>query len=173
MIVRPLTADEIPLVFPIGEAFGKEAGVNWNPTFFEGFWRQTYALDMGVILGLFEPGASWWWQKGYRHYDGTPIAIEGLDQAPEKLVGSLGAHFAPGMFDGEMAATECWWYVCPQWRNGSGLLLLDAYEAEAKRRGCKSIALTHLELLQPAKLAALYEARGYTKIETNWRKEAS
>lgn len=152
MIVRPLRADEIELVLPIGESFGEEAGVEWNPNFFCRFWRNMYEMEMGVILGLFE-------------------VLQGPHGTVRDLVGSLGALITPDMFSGKRGATEAWWYVFPGYRQGHGLLLLDAYEKWAAERGAKSVALTHLEKLQPEKLAKLYELRGYRLLERNFRKE--
>lgn len=93
-----------------------------------------------------------------------------LEDETGKLIGALGAIKYPDLHSGELTSVETFWYVEKENR-GHGLLLLDAYEAWAKRQGCVKCAMIHMVDSMPDKLAVLYKRRGYELIEKHYVKE--
>jgi GNAT superfamily N-acetyltransferase len=89
-----------------------------------------------------------------------------------KVVAILGCAFVPECFSGLLTACEQFWYVLPEYRNaGLASQLFDAFEAEAKHRGCKKLIMAHLETPEAEKLHALYLKRGYRPVEKTFGKE--
>lgn len=145
--MRPLSPDEVSTCLDGASQFFDEAELPMDlvPHLFVENWRNKIEEDRGVIIGLF---------------DGDTI------------VGGLGAVKCPEINSGEMMAVECWWHVQKPYRSrGWGLRLLDAYERWARKIGAKKVCMIHLVNLQPEKLGALYESRGYRKVEVNYIKE--
>lgn len=146
-MVRELTPDEVPLTFPIGHAFSREAGVPFAEEPFLACWQNIFAVGMGVIFGIDSPDGS-------------------------RLDGSIGAVLAPAMFDGAMVATECWWFVHPECRDRAiGPTLMSHFEAWARSKGAKRLTMVNLHAGRLAEVAAIYQKLGFTPLETHWQKE--
>lgn len=145
MTIRPLLTSELPLAVDGGYEFfdeGKMPG-GFKPEAFIANWTRLIDNGHGAILG------SW----------------EG-----EQLTGVIGAVLAPDLWNGQLMAVECLWYVRAQYR-GHGMKLLLEFEKWAKEKGAVRTAMIHLERLQPEALAILYKRMGYEKIETHYVKE--
>ena len=113
------------------------------PEVFERTWRSLIEANIGVIFLL---------------------------ESSRNIVGGLGAIKCPDPNNGEMIASELFWFVEKEYR-GSGLKLLKAFEAWAQEQGIKKILMVHLSELMPGKLKKLYERMGYKELETHYIKE--
>ena len=85
--------------------------------------------------------------------------------------GAIGGVLYNDPNDGELVATDFFWFVKPEHRGGHGLRLLGLFEGWASASGAKRILMVHLATLQPEVLGKLYERRGYRKTETIYVKE--
>jgi GNAT superfamily N-acetyltransferase len=138
-----MTAD----LCPLGHAFILEAGhpSPFRPSKFFPVWEKAVRDNMGAFYVAHDDA-------------GTPAGV-------------LGAFFSPELFSGDLQAQEAFWFVAPEFRKTrAALLLLNAFEAEAKARNCKQILMVHLELPNAAGLAQLYARRGYSRCEQFFRK---
>jgi len=89
-----------------------------------------------------------------------------------KVVGLLGGHFAKDPFNGTPVAAEQFWFVLPEARSSSAAMrLLDAFEAEAKRRDRKKILMVRLEGEFAEILDKVYQRRGYVCVERTYAKD--
>jgi GNAT superfamily N-acetyltransferase len=139
-----LTAEQIPLLFPIGHAFSAEAGRDpFNEEVFSRTWETMLKLGFARVYVLMDVNT---------------------------VVGALGAMFVPDPFSGVLTAAENFWYVLPEHRkSGVGIALLNEFEEDAKAAGCKQILMVHFAQMG-ARLQALYESRGYVLLEQTFRK---
>ena len=89
----------------------------------------------------------------------------------DTVVGGFGGVFFPDCFSGELHASESFWFLNPEARGTSvGLKMFNAFEAEAKERGCKALVMIHLAGLNEAPLDRLYLRKGYSRAEQVFRK---
>lgn len=84
--------------------------------------------------------------------------------------GCLGAIKYPDANNGELIATELFWFVSLNKRR-EGTKLLTEFEKWAKNEGCKRIIMGYLKDLMPDKVERFYEKMGYRAMETNYIKE--
>jgi GNAT superfamily N-acetyltransferase len=147
MNITSLFSSEIPLLFPIGHAFSKEASrAAFNEVAFQKYWGGLLDLSLGEIYVVRKDSKT--------------------------VVAALGVVFTPDMFSGVLTAAEVFWYVLPEFRKGgAGLVLLDHFEKSARERKCQEILMVHFAHLG-AGLQKLYESRGYTLLEQTFRKES-
>ena len=140
-----LTAEQVPLLFPIGHAFSAEAGrAPFNEEIFSKTWEAILKSGCARIYVLLDVNT---------------------------VVGALGAMFVPEPFSGVFTAAENFWYVLPEHRkSGVGIALFNEFEEDAKALGCKQILMVHFAHMG-AGLPALYESRGYALLEQTFRKE--
>jgi hypothetical protein len=147
LIVRPLTADEVPACVPFAQKFHAEMKLPGTiiPDVFLKNWLFFLANYPSVILSL--------WKNG-------------------ELVGGLGAMIAPDILDGRLCANEFFWFVDPAHRSGRGaILLLTAYEKWAAKHGAVEVRMLHLIGGETENtLSRFYERRGYRLIEMAYRK---
>lgn len=145
--VEKLKPGNLTDVIEIGDAFTKEVGHPGGFRFeaFSSQWQPLLSTHVGEIFVI---------------RDGNRIAA------------LLGAAFVGDMFSGELNAIEQYWYVLPEYR-GSKMAtpLFDAFEQEAKSRGCKIILMVHLEGPFSEPLEALYTKRGFSLLEKTFVKE--
>jgi len=88
-----------------------------------------------------------------------------------RIVGLLGAAFAPDGFSGWLTALEQFWFILPEYRSqGIALQLFAAFEAEARARGCKRILMVHLDGPLTKNLESLYHKFGYSSVEKTFAK---
>ena len=81
------------------------------------------------------------------------------------IVGMAGAVVYPFYFNSShTTAQEMFWWVDEEHR-GIGSKLFDAMVAAVKDRGAKSLSMIALDALQPEKVGAFYERRGFRPSE--------
>ena len=137
--------ETLPAVLPHGFLFGKEAGIAFDSTAFCLTWMPLLQADLAIIL----------W-----------ATVDG------KRAASIGGVIGPDLFDGARTLFEAWWYVEDRYRSGGvGRVLFDRFEKEAAAAECKRVTMVHLANVMPERVARIYEAGGYAKIETHYRKE--
>lgn len=100
---------------------------------------------------------------------GSPIGVTLVQEKEGSVVvGAIGGLVGPHFVSGGLAASELFWWVEPEHR-GSGVRLLFAYEAEAKRRGA-----TVSSMIAPdgsEDVESIYRRRGYRRAEAYYMKE--
>lgn len=143
--LRPVKREELPQIPAIGVAFFKEASLpgEMRHDVFVRNWEIYFDLNIGVMLGLFDGG---------------------------KCTGVLGGLILPDPNDGELVASELFWYVLKEHRIG-GIRLLKAFEEHAKVRGAKRITMVHLLQENAEKLGRYYQKNGYSPIECHYIKQ--
>lgn len=89
----------------------------------------------------------------------------------DKIIGMMGAILSPDLNDGELIATEAFWYVLPNYRNSiEGLKMIVHFENWAKQVGAKRVIMAHLLSSMPESLAAYYQRHGFIPVEVNYVK---
>lgn len=94
------------------------------------------------------------------------VAVDG-----EEVIGTIGALIAPHFYAmHHLSATELFLWVREDHRNKSvGPRLLQAYEEEAQKRGCKYITMSSTS--NTPKFGSFLERKGYTRVEESFVKE--
>jgi hypothetical protein len=87
-----------------------------------------------------------------------------------ELKGAIAGVLYENVFDGELCASELFWYVWPGARKGSGTALLHAFEEWALGRGATRVTMAHMLHNMPERLGAFYERNGYTPFEQHFVK---
>jgi GNAT superfamily N-acetyltransferase len=88
-----------------------------------------------------------------------------------QIVGMCGGLASPIYFNhAHKGGQELFWWMKPGLRDGTGRLLLDAMEAEAKAIGCSSWAMIALDKVNPELTGRLYRRRGYRASEHSYIK---
>ncbi len=144
--VRALALHELPLCEPFAQAFYTEKGVPGHCSMEK--FIQTWTLFLtqypSILFGLWSQGA---------------------------LVGGLGGLITPDLYDGRLTATEMFWYVTPDARQGrNAWTLVDAFETWGKDHGAVECRLAFLLLgwvqqANPMRLLPLYQRRGYQAVD--------
>ncbi len=92
-----------------------------------------------------------------------------VHQQGDRLVGMIGVSVMPYPYSGEPIASELFWWLEPEVRGGgAGTALLGQAEQWAHARGA-----THLLMIAPTQspgVDRIYQAMGYTPLETTWQK---
>lgn len=96
--------------------------------------------------------------------DGDLLALVLGDPATGVLLASAQDH----PFGGAKYAMEIAWWIAPEARGRSAMMMLDAYEQWARDRGCAFCQMAALVSFPQA--ARLYERRGYRAVETHYLK---
>jgi GNAT superfamily N-acetyltransferase len=86
------------------------------------------------------------------------------------LKGAIAGVVYENVFDGELCASELFWYVWPGAQKGTGTRLLEAFEEWAKFRKCTRVTMAYMLHNMPDRLAKFYEQQGYTKFESHYVK---
>lgn len=143
--IRPLRIDDLPAAAALGRFFYEEGALPGVlvPEVFIATWTHMLSSGNGVIFGKF---------------------------AGDELVGFLGGVIYNDPNDGELVASEFFWFIRKEYRGG-GIALLDAFEEWAKGMGAKRIVMVHLTNLMPESLGAFYRRRGYSPIEVHYMME--
>ena len=136
---------DIEQLYPLGYEFAQESkgSFSFKEDVFKRNWKQFYNDGKGIILKA--------------HKDG-------------EIVGMFGFIFYEDILNGDLCATETFWYMKKEHRGG-GLRLLERFEEISKELGVKKVCMIHLSRLMPEKLKSIYTKRGYTEIETHFTKE--
>ena len=142
--------EDLPLVMPVLDAFGKDCGLEetWGPLDREGFTR-----CWGTMLSA-----------------GIAFLVL-LEDGPD-VVGAMGVCIAPSTYWPFLMSSETFWYVYPAHRRGTGAVrMLKVAEQEAKRRGCRVVSAGHKVFWNAENMARLYKARGYRPHDLIYVKE--
>lgn len=88
-------------------------------------------------------------------------------------VGGLLGLKMPLWFDPKtVIAVELAWWLEPEYRSGTvGIRMIDLFEKSAKQAGCHHVSMMLMQNIQPDRVAALYERRGYHLTERVFVKE--
>ena len=149
MTIEPLTVADLEHAAQFGAAFYAETGMprTFEPARFVAIWTELYRVGMGVILG---------------------IEVDG------ELVGALAAMVAPGIYDGQTEAQECFIYIRPEFRDrGCFQPLLAAYEAWADAQGAVEKRIACMEGNRPEALERVYRRLGYVPLERHYIKKVT
>lgn len=144
--VEKLHKADLSDLYETGQAFTAEVNYPGGFSFadFSELWESILHLDMGEIFVVRENG---------------------------KVIAALGCSFVKDGFNGWLTAAENWWFVHREHRGSKiASILLNAFEGEAVRRGCKKIIMARLETSQAEKLELLYAGRGYKPLEKTFVK---
>lgn len=142
--VRRGTLADLPAIIELGRSFYAEGNLpgRVEPEQVKRSWNLFLATGQGALFVLERDGA---------------------------VVGALGALIYPDMNDGDLVATEAFWYVMPEHRGG-GIALFNAFEAWASAAGAKRLMMVHLLDLMPKALEKFYIKKGYRPIEIHYIK---
>lgn len=144
MIIRITDIASVPddELKALGEAFVSEA--KYPGSFKVDVFKRNWAMILGNQMG-----ALW------------------VIREADKILGALGAILHPDINDGEPVAQETFWFVSPEHRGGTtGIRLLNEFETWAAMHGAKRIMVEHLWACMPAKVAKIFERRGYNGVAT-------
>ena len=147
MNIENLTAANVRDVEEIGKAFTREVEYpgGFDIDAFARTWGQMLRAKIGEIY---------------------------VTRVGDRIAGLFGAVFTTDTFNGAPVAMENFWYVLEEYRSTTiGIRLLNHFEQEAKRRGCKRILMVHLSNSKAEALEKLYIHRGFTPIEKTFSKE--
>lgn len=141
-MIKELQIEELKRAAEIGKQFFIESNLPGaiKPDIFDKNWRFLIGNGMGKIFAMYEG---------------------------EELVGALGAIIAPDINDGDLCATEAFWFVTEANR-GAGIKLLLYFVKYAKEIGCVRINMVHLFNEHANKLSKLYGKMGFKPIETHY-----
>ena len=92
------------------------------------------------------------------------------EEEDKTLQGAIGFLITNDLHDGVKVGIELFWFVHPKYR-GVGKLLFNVFEEEAKKVGCKRLAMIHLSDSYPESLEAFYLKNGYKLAEKHYVKE--
>jgi len=99
------------------------------------------------------------------------IAKTWMAMRDKKPVGVLGALFMTDFYTGKLMAFEQFWFVLEAERRGApGLRLFKAYEAEAAKRGCRTIWVGQNNINSPENLSEFYQRKGFLQWGSIFRK---
>jgi GNAT superfamily N-acetyltransferase len=143
-MIKELEVQELEDAAKIGLKFWAEGALpgSLKPEVFVRNWTVLLGNGMGKIFGLYEEG---------------------------QLIGALGAIVVADLNDGELTATECFWFVDPASR-GNGVRLLLNFVKYAKEIGCVRVNMVHLFNSHADKLSKLYQKLGFSPVETHYIK---
>ncbi len=143
-MIKQLEVEELAIAAKIGQQFWDEGALPGRlvPEVFVRNWTTLLGNGMGRIFGL---------------YDGT------------NLVGALGAIIVPDLNDGDLTATECFWFVRKSHR-GNGVRLLLNFVKYAKEIGCVRVNMVHVFNEHANKLSKLYKKIGFSPVEIHYIK---
>lgn len=90
----------------------------------------------------------------------------------DKPFGGLGIILSPDLCDGELVVQEAFWYIAPEYRNGSfGIRLLKAAESFAIEAGAARMLMGRIHAADPEnRVDRVLGALGYKPFETNYVK---
>lgn len=88
----------------------------------------------------------------------------------ESICGAIGFIATKDPCDGEMVASELFWFM-DRTARGRGTVLLDKFEERAAQLGCKRMLMVHLASLRGETLSHFYQRRGYKLLESHFIKE--
>ena len=144
-MIREATVDDVPSLVEMGARFISETG-----------YRNHLAINSTALADLM-----------LKLIDATAGVIF-VSEMDGKTVGMIGAHVYMHPMSWESVGAETFWWVEPEARGkGSGIRLLKKAEAWADDKGA-----VRMQMVAPnEKVAKVYAALGYTKIEEQYQKD--
>ncbi len=145
MNIRPATIADLPNIEPGAREFYAQSEFlrNLNMEHFSKNWELLLSSGTGVIFLLEDA-----------------FGVHGF----------IGGTRFPDMNNGELIATEAFWFVRSHAR-GHGWRLYRAFEKWAKESHCKEIQMVHLSDSMPERLSRFYENIGFKRAEVRFSKE--
>lgn len=148
--IRPLTVEELPLCEPFAKEFHEEKQLPGG-------------LDMAVFLRN--------WTLFLTHHSAVMLSMWQGD----RLVGGLGAMIVPDLSDGRLTASEMFWYVTKDARNGrDAWKLVEAFEQWGDLHGVEEYRIGHLLLPgedpSTVRLGPIYKRKGYRALDVSYVK---
>lgn len=145
--VSQLSCEELEQVRTVAEAFAREAPTcrefSWPIALNN--WKQFYAQGIATIFALWDD---------------------------ERIVGALAGFVYPDVNDGQLRATEFFWYVLAAYRgSGEAQTLVDRFERWARERGATHTIMASLEGMHEKALDRYYLRRGYQRLDHTYIKE--
>lgn len=147
-MIRSASIDDAAPVAKLGESFHREACwadvVPYNAADCEATIRQLIESADGIVLVAENDG---------------------------EIVGMAAGLAYPMYFNhAHRTGQELFWWVKPGLRDGTGRLLLEMLETEARAIGCLSWTMISLDKVNPEVMARLYRRRGYRASEHSFVK---
>lgn len=141
-MIKEVTKEELPVAAEAGKRFFVESSIPGKlvSDVFVKNWSFFLDNGMGKIFGVYEN---------------------------EAMVGAIGGIIAPDLNDGEICATEAFWFVTPENR-GSGIKLLLHFIKYAEEIGCVRLNMVHLFNEHADKLSKLYKKKGFSPVEVHY-----
>ena len=96
------------------------------------------------------------------------LGIAEVWEAPGAI---LGAVFTTVSFTGTPVGVVSFWWSLPDAKVSDRMSLLEQFESECRARGCEFAYTSAYGTQRHAATERLYRRRGYSMIETNFRKE--
>ena len=147
-MIRRATLDDVPEIARLGELFHAEAG-----------W--------GDIVEYSIPDT----EKTLAHLVESDDGILFVADRDGEIVGMCGGLAHPVYFNHSCkGGQELFWWMRPGLRDGTGWLLLEAMENEARRIGCLSWSMIALDKVNQELTGRLYRRRGYRASEHSYIK---
>lgn len=148
MIVRPAREEDFARIAEMGELF-------WNLTPYADAIPYSHEAVIHYSRMMLEQGI---------------LYVADVDG---KVVGAAGALFMPALGNLDyLVGAELFWWIEPEHRNaGNGMALLNALEDGARTAGATLFSMMAFENLDPEKVGAIYERKGYRRSERTYSKD--
>lgn len=143
--IRPLTPDELPLCYELGQKFAEEAEV------YGGFRSEPFSDIWGWMLT-----------------SGIGTVFVAIDQGA--VVAGLGGIVVPDPINGVTVGQEVFWYAGPKGRGATAIRLFRAFEEWASERGAEILRFGSRETLAPEGMDRMYRNMGFESIERHYEK---
>lgn len=146
-MIRRATLSDIPTIVLLGEQFHAEAG--WDDIC--EYSREDTAKTLKYLV----------------EDDNGILLVADTGE----IVGMCGGLAHPVYFNhSHKSGQELFWWMKPGLRDGTGRLLLEAMEDEARRIGCTSWSMIALDKVNPELTGRIYRRRGYRASEHSYIK---
>ena len=143
-MIRTATVEDLQAASAVVAQFSADIGRRFDAAHFVKFWTVMLTEGFGVVFLLEQEGV---------------------------IQGAIGGLAMDDPYNGEMVASEAFWWVLPEYRGGIGSgRLYKAFETWAVELCCSEIRMVHLEVSMPERMAKFYERNGYTLMETHYSK---
>ena len=145
-MIRPVEISELELAYTLGAKFYQEGNVpgQIKKDVFINTWTTFISTKVGIVFGLFND---------------------------KDLIGMIGGIIFPDPNDGDLVATEMFWYVDKTQRGIGGIKLFELFKKWAILAKAKRLIMVHLVELMPEKLDRFYRKQGFLPTEISYIKE--
>lgn len=146
-MIRPATLADVPGAVMIGERFHEQSGFADVAPFDEGDFARTLELLIGGQLpgGLF------------------------VVEHNTAIVGMASFVLFPAYFNASaLMAQEMFWFVEPEYRDGTGADLLEMMEGAARSAGASILVMAALSTIKSEVMARVFRRRGYRALESTY-----